>query len=68
MTMANYDEPIFNPITKDLGNVNKNIIRLDSDENESSTGNSKNISQNCKSVPSNRENPLSRADCFTQKR
>ena len=66
--MANYDEPIFNPITKDLGNVNKNIISLDSDENESSIGNSKNTSQDYKSVPLNRENPFTGADCFTQKR
>ena len=68
MTMASYDEPIFNPITKDLGNVNKKIISLDSEKNESSIGNSKNISQNCNSVPFNRENPFTGADCFSQKR
>ena len=68
MAMANYEEPIFNPITKDLSNVSKSIVSLDKDDQKSSFSNSKNKSQNGNSVPSNRENLFTGENNFSQKR
>ena len=66
--MANHNEPIFNPITNSLGNVNENIVHSNNSEHQSSNSCSKSQSEVGNDVPSKQANILKGDNCLTRQR
>ena len=66
--MANHNEPIFNPITNSLDNVNENEVHSNDFEHQSSNSCSKSQSQIGNDIPSKKANIFKGDNCLTKQR
>ena len=66
--MANHNEPIFNPITNSLDNVNENEVHSNNFEHQSSNSYSKSQSQIGIDIPSKQANILKGDNCLNRQR